>query len=71
MTTDNSNKLNKSVGEQLREAREKLHLTQLQVAEAAGVSTNYYAQMERNEVNPSVDKVQKVKKILKLKEIKI
>ena len=71
MTTDNSNKLNKSVGEQLREAREKLHLTQLRVAEAAGVSTNYYAQMERDEVNPSVDKVQKVKKILKLKEIKI
>lgn len=71
MMTDNSNKQNKSVGEQLREAREKLHLTQLQVAEAAGVSTNYYAQMERDEVNPSVDKVQKVKKILKLKEIKI
>lgn len=71
MTTDNSTKPNKSVGEQLREAREKLHLTQLEVAEAAGISTNFYAQMERNEVNPSVEKVLTVRKILKLKEIKI
>lgn len=71
MTTDNSTKQNKSVGTQLREAREKLHLTQLEVAKAAGVSTNYYAQMERDEVNPSVEKVQKARKILKLKEIKI
>jgi transcriptional regulator with XRE-family HTH domain len=71
MMTDNSNKLNKSVGEQLRDAREKLHLTQQEVAESAGISTNFYAQMERNEVNPSIEKVQKVKKILKLKEIKI
>lgn len=71
MTTDNSTNLNKSVGEQLREAREKLHLTQLEVAEAAHISTNFYAQMERNEVNPSVEKVLTVRKILKLKEIKI
>lgn len=71
METDNSAKMNKSVGEQLREAREKLHLTQLEVAENAGISTNYYAQMERDEVNPSVEKVQKVKNILKIKEIKI
>lgn len=71
MTADNSTKPNKSVGEQLRQAREKLHLTQQEVAEAAGISTNFYAQMERDEVNPSIEKVQKVKKILKLKEIKI
>lgn len=71
METNNSTKLNKSVGEQLREAREKLHLTQLEVAENADISTNYYAQMERDEVNPSIEKVQQVKKILKIKEIKI
>jgi transcriptional regulator with XRE-family HTH domain len=71
MTAGNSTKPNKSVGEQLREAREKLHLTQLEVAKAAGVSTNYYAQIERNEVNPSIEKVQQVKEIVKLKEIKI
>ncbi len=71
MTADNSTKPNKSVGEQLRQAREKLHLTQQEVTEAAGISTNFYAQMERDEVNPSIEKVQKVKKILKLKEIKI
>lgn len=71
MTTDNSTKLNKSIGEQLREAREKIHLTQQEVAERASMSTNFYAQMERNEVNPSIEKVQSVKKILKLKEIKI
>jgi len=63
--------MNKTVGEQLREAREKLHLTQLEVAKAADISTNYYAQMERDEVNPSVEKVQEVKKVLKIKEIRI
>ena len=71
MIADNSTKPNKSVGEQLRQAREKLHLTQQEVAESAGISTNFYAQMERDEVNPSIEKVQGVKKILKLKEIKI
>jgi len=71
MGTDNSPKMNKTVGEQLREAREKLHLTQLEVAKAADISTNYYAQMERDEVNPSVEKVREVKEVLKIKEIKI
>lgn len=71
MEIDNSNKLNKSIGKQLREAREKLHLTQSEVTKNTDITTNYYAQMERDEVNPSVEKVQMVKKILKIKEIKI
>lgn len=69
--TDDITKKQKSIGEQLREAREKLHLTQLEVAKASDVSTNYYAQMERDDVNPSVEKLKQVKKILKIKEIKI
>lgn len=59
------------LGNQLRKAREKANLTQLEVAEASDVSTNYYAQMERGEVNPSVEKLQKVKQALKIKDLKI
>ncbi len=71
MGTDNSLKMNQTIGEQFKAAREKLHLTQLEVAEKAEISTNYYAQMERDEVNPSVEKVREVKEVLKIKEIKI
>ena len=71
MKNDDSTTILTGLGGQFKSAREKLRLTQLEVAEAAGVSTNYYAQMERGEVNPSVEILQKVKKILKIKEIRI
>ena len=51
-----------------KEAREKLNLTQAEVAEKAGnVTVNYYAMIERGEVNPSSYKIRSIAKVLKLK----
>ena len=51
-----------------KQAREKLNLTQAEVAEkAANVTVNYYAMIERGEVNPSFEKIKRIAKVLKLK----
>jgi transcriptional regulator with XRE-family HTH domain len=41
------------VGEALRRARQARGWTQAQLAEAAGLSTNYVARLERGELGPS------------------
>lgn len=60
------NKTIKGLGERLKKAREKLNLTQLEVAEKANMTVNYYAMIERNEVNPSYNKLKSLVKVLKL-----
>jgi transcriptional regulator with XRE-family HTH domain len=51
-----------------KEAREKLKLTQAEVAEKAGnLTVNYYAMIERGEVNPSFEKIKAIAKVLKIK----
>jgi len=57
----------KAFGERVREAREKLELTQEQVAKKARMTVNYYAMIERGEVNPSFEKIKSIAKVLKLK----
>ena len=37
----------------IQSARHSKRLTQAQVAKGAGISTNYYAQVERGEKNPA------------------
>lgn len=54
------------LGKKLKEAREKLRLTQKQVAEKAGVTTNWYARFERGEENASQDTRDSILKILKI-----
>lgn len=51
----------------VKEAREKLKLTQKQVAEKAGVTTNWYARFERGEENASQETRDTILKILKIK----
>ena len=51
-------------------AREKLGLTQAEVAEKAGIHFNYYARVERGEVTPRVDIVENIAKALKI-EVKL
>ena len=58
-------------GNQIREAREKLGMTQAQVAEKAGVNISYYAEIERGEVNPSLAKLQSIMKVVKIKTINL
>lgn len=57
----------KAFGDRVREAREKLELTQEQVAKKAKMTVNYYAMIERGEVNPSFEKIKSIAKVLKLK----
>lgn len=57
----------KGLGERFRTAREKLGLTQSEVAKKAKMTVNYYAMIERDEVNPSLKKLQSVVKVLGIK----
>ena len=61
----------KDLGSNLKKAREKVKLTQAEVAEKAEITTTYYAMMERGEVNPSFDILHKMVKILKVKPSEI
>lgn len=54
-------------GKKVKEAREKLNLTQADVAEKADMTVNYFAMIERGEVNPSYEKIKSIAKVLKMK----
>lgn len=53
-------------GNKLKDAREKLGLTQTEVAEKAGIHVNFYARLERGEEKPSIATVRKLSKLLKI-----
>ena len=59
--------INIVLAKKIREAREKKNLTQAEVAKKAGLNTNYYAVIERGEVKPSVDKLERILKALGIK----
>jgi transcriptional regulator with XRE-family HTH domain len=51
----------------LKKARMKSGLTQAEIAEKINVHVNYYARIERGEVRPSLDTLEAITKILKVK----
>ncbi len=55
------------IGENLRKSRKKVGLTQVEVADKAGINVNYYARMERGEVTASLNTLKALLKILKVK----
>ena len=57
----------KKLGEKFKNAREAIGLTQLNVAEKTGIHVNYYARIERGEINTSYEKLYKITQVLKLK----
>lgn len=59
------------IGKNLREARETKRLTQADVAQKAGISTNYYARIERGEVAISVEVLEQLTKALGVKSASI
>ena len=67
----NSPEFRKEVGNKLKKAREKAKLTQVEVAEKAGISTNYYACVERGEVNIAAERLQKIAEVLGIKLLNI
>jgi len=62
----NEDKL-KGLGNKLKKARKLANLTQSAVATAAGVNVNYYARIERGEINPSYENLQIISKALNIK----
>ncbi len=57
----------KKVGRKLKAAREKKNLSQAEVAEKADINANYYARIERGEVNPSLEIIHNIIKALGIK----
>lgn len=58
---------NKKVGKTLKKARKGLGLKQSDVAKKAGITSNYYAMIERDEIDSPGSKVMtEIAKVLKL-----
>lgn len=60
-----------NIGKKLKMARKKLNLKQSDVANKADISVNYYARIERDEENPTLETVEKIFKALKVKSTDI
>ena len=62
---------NSEIAKKLREARERMNLTQEEVAQKAKISVNYYARIERGELMPGFEKLRDLQKVLKIKSLKL
>ncbi|MFA7254055.1 MAG: helix-turn-helix transcriptional regulator [Patescibacteria group bacterium] len=71
MNSQNTDKILKDLGDRLKKAREEAKLTQSEVAKATGMNVNYYAQIERGEINTSYVKVHAIGKALNIKLLDI
>lgn len=67
----NSEEVKKKIGSKLKEAREKANLTQEELAKKAGLSTNYYACVERGEESISNIRLAKLEEVLDVKILNI
>ena len=57
----------KDLPNKFKQARLKLGLTQVEVAEKAGINENGYAKIERGETQPKLETVKKLMVVLKIK----
>lgn len=57
----------KHIAKKIRDKRIDLRLTQKDLADKSGLSTNYISRIERADVSPSVDTLEKLTKALKIK----
>lgn len=60
-------KLPKLLGKKVKRIRKEMKLTQEQVAEKVGVSTNYIGFIEQGRYAPSLEVIEKIAKVLKVK----
>ena len=58
--------INVDLKNKLSDAREKANLTQAEVAKKTGMDVNYYARIERGEINTSYKKLHKIAEVLKV-----
>ncbi len=66
-----SNQTKKIIGSNIQEARNKLRLTQKEVADAVDINVNYYARIEQGLSIPSLMTLEKILKTVKTKSSKI
>lgn len=52
------------IGKNLKKARQKKELTQVEVSRKVGIHPNYYAKIERGEIQPALDTLEKIFKVL-------
>lgn len=63
----NTDKMTTIIASNLKKIRAKRDLTQAEVADRAGLHPNSYAKIERGEVMPSLDTLEKIATTLKVK----
>jgi transcriptional regulator with XRE-family HTH domain len=66
-----TDKTSKRIANRLKQARLDKGFTQATLAEKAGLNTNYYAKLERGELKPSIETLEKVVKALGVKSAEI
>ena len=71
MNSSANPKSQQKFGENLREIRSGLQLSQEEVAKASGISVTYYAGIERGEENPTFAVIENICKALKIKSSQI
>ena len=59
------------IGKKLKETRKTLGLKQADVAKKSDISINYYARIERDEENPTLETMERILKALKVKSADI
>ncbi len=62
-----TDKTSKQIAQNLKQFRLKKGLSQVGLAEKAGINSNYYAKVERGELNPSIETLKKIVKALDVK----
>lgn len=67
MAVEANPKTQQHLGRNVREIRERKNLVQEEVAKAVGISTTFYAGIERGEENPTLSVLEKICKVLKTK----
>lgn len=60
-------KASRQLAKKIKQVRLNKNLSQEEVAIKAGISTNYYARVERGEVSPSIDVAEQITKALGIK----
>lgn len=60
-------KASRQLAKKIKQVRLHKNLSQEDVATKAGISTNYYARVERGEVSPSIDVAEQITKALGIK----
>jgi len=64
-------KVTRQIADNLRQLRHIRGLTQVELARKAGINDNYYARLERAELSPTLEKFEKVVKVLRVKSSKV